>query len=974
MPKFGRLSARIAHKLTMAEICQGNQRQKYLWVILFCALVGIGGGLYYFGAYSVKRTPATKQPPFPALNKLATANPDLTLRADQPIWFNQPMLPATQVVLFRHDFTVAEALTESSLLIFADTRYEVWLDGRWLGRGPARFSRTRHEYDQYSTGHLDTGRHLLAVLGQWAPNIRRSESTVPHLVAHLQGSINQQLQVVTRTDQQWKALAIDAWRTDATPVHTWQLLGPTELLDLRLLPSDWMQPNFDDRAWPYATQSELAPTIAYLPRSIPFLANVPIAAKVIDAGRLSPGRLFGQLTSANAAPYDLSLTARQLTTFTLEMLVEPRTNLPMTTTLDGKRLTWRNAGATRPDVRLATTSITPGPHQLTLAAIPPEGLPFAISEQNLTLSTLPFGQGNQAGRRLLLAEPVHQSDQVTVSPGQQTGALNLLFQRAPTYVVLDLGRTVHGRLTVDVTGPSGTLVDIGWDERLLANTLRPLPYPGTLNPEWNQTDSWILDGQTRPIHTIDARAGRYILIAVWGNAPVKFENLQVYEERYPVTQRGWFHSSNARLDAIWQVGVDTAYPSMQDAYADPWRERGQWWGDAYVTDHVNQVAFGDTALLRRGLLFLAEAAVDGQIPAFAPNSDGSHLLDYAMLWVQSLHDYLRLTDDVAFGTELYPTLARFMDRLEQMRNANTGLLELPKDHWSKTALLDWQGFHSRYGQSTALNALYVGTLRAAAESADKLGHPAAALHWRTVATQTQTAINQHLYMPDQAKYATTIFANRLITPTTHAQAWPLAFNVTPEDKKEKVVAALLNPFKIEIFGMYWVLEGLGNAGHIEDATRLIELYYGRLLDQGATTWWEHWDSNLSYRAALSHSWGSSPTWFLTTRVLGAVRVGPNRWVVQPAFAGVDYAMGAVPLQNGELTVRWRKESCQWKKLDIDAPVASGGEVILPLQKTTKITLNRQVIWPKPKERQSDHLQLALPGGHYHIELFSVCSS
>ena len=47
---------------------------------------------------------------------------------------------------------------------------------------------------------------------------------------------------------------------------------------------------------------------------------------------------------------------------------------------------------------------------------------------------------------------------------------------------------------------------------------------------------------------------------------------------------------------------------MTDAYMDtPWRERGQWWGDVYVEERVNQAVFGDTQLVRRGILLMAEA-------------------------------------------------------------------------------------------------------------------------------------------------------------------------------------------------------------------------------------------------------------------------------------------------------------------------------------------------------------------------------
>jgi hypothetical protein len=232
----------------------------------------------------------------------------------------------------------------------------------------------------------------------------------------------------------------------------------------------------------------------------------------------------------------------------------------------------------------------------------------------------------------------------------------------------------------------------------------------------------------------------------------------------------------------------------------------------------------------------------------------------------------------------------------------------------------------------------------AADIAGRLNDTASADQWREQAQEVKHQINDLLYLDDQRRYATSILAGNQVAPTTHAQAWPLAFQVTPGDRVERVAAALLDPFRVEIFGMYWVLEGLGNAGHIDEAVRLIEEHYGRLLDQGATTLWEHWDSNQRYRAALSHGWGGSPTWFLTTRVLGAQRTGSTQWIVQPAFASVEWAAGALPLSAGDLQVEWQRPSCSERRVTVNAPIGSSGEILLRTDKLVDLQLNGITAW------------------------------
>ena len=67
---------------------------------------------------------------------------------NHPVWAHTSNPASHEVGLFRHTFTLDERLESAELVIFADTRYEVWVDGSWVGRGPARFSRTTQEVER----------------------------------------------------------------------------------------------------------------------------------------------------------------------------------------------------------------------------------------------------------------------------------------------------------------------------------------------------------------------------------------------------------------------------------------------------------------------------------------------------------------------------------------------------------------------------------------------------------------------------------------------------------------------------------------------------------------------------------------------------------------------------------------------------------------------------------------------------------
>ncbi len=871
---------------------------------------------------------------------------------DLPIWPHASQPAAHEVAFFRLQINLSEPLTNASLHLFADTRYQAWLDGAWLGRGPARFMRTYREYDVLALGSLAPGEHTLAVLVQWAPEDRRSESVRPMLQGHLQGLNPTGQPVLMRSGPGWQAVLSTAWQKNPAPIHEWNLVGPTELLDLSRLPADWTTVSYPHADWPpavvvdpYTAVPPLkapASQVTYRPRSISFLIEKPVQVTLLDAGRLSPGLRIAELpagTPGGAGVFRISAT----TVFTLETLSE---NVPPPSerlVLDGSTPPWQAVGPTRPDVYQAVVTLSSGQHILGYNP-PVQGITFAFSTANLSSYPADFGPNNNAGRRTLLADYASDPATVIVTGTQVTSDnLSLRFDASPAYAVLDLGQVTLGRLTATVSGPAGTVIDIGWDERLLDGTLRPLPYRGSLFPSWNQVDSWTLDGTSRTLTTIDARCGRYIIIAVWGPGPVWLDDLQVYAEEYPLTQNGSFSSSDPLLDQIWQVGADTVNLNMHDAYADPWRERGQWWGDGFVVDQVNAAVFGDTSLLNRGLLFMDLAFEESLAPGIAPHNHDLQMLDYAMLWVHSLDSYTnRSADSAQLVNTTYATLRQFMHNLASFENPSTGLLDLPQTHWSETAYIEPLADHSRYGQSTALNALYYGTLLQAAGLAAQAGDETQAAAWQQRAQAVRSSLNELLYVESEGRYLTNIYQGTSYPPTPQAQAWALAYGLPPEENNDAVAAALLELLSpdpaqpnVEIYGFYWVLEALGQSGHSAEALELIKSYYGRMLGLGATIWWEWFTSDQNPTQALSHGWGSAPTWFLTTYVLGARQVSPEAWVVKPSFTGLDFASGTLPMPQGALQVAWHASAClpggiRSLDLQIEAPPGTHGQVQLPL--------------------------------------------
>ncbi len=935
------------------------------------------------------------------------------------IWVHDEEPAPHEVALFKHSFLTEHILAEGELQIFADTRYQVWLDGNWIGRGPARFMQNWREYDVYPIEIGSPGEHTIAVLVQWAPNTRRSESVTPGLQARLLDRSGLQTVTITQTNSNWLGVLSPAWRQDAADIAPYNLIGPSELLDFRLYPEDWLFPGDTDNTWHSVFHKDITSNLSgllprkpqvvadmtdenlsyveitagsntvdplsihYQPRSIPAPGETPVDYSLLDAGDLHPGFLIGEILPGSAIPYEIPFEASEQTTFTLELVSDsiPDSQLIQ---IDNSDTTWQYWGEDRPDVIFSQFTLEKGAHKLTFNSIPELGHTFAVSSTNLVFPFFPFEQGLHAGRRLLLAEPVSNSNVADHEIESSTG--NIQIQSTPAYLVLDLGRSLQGRLVAEIDAPAGTIIDIGWDERLY-NDQRPLPYPGSLYPEWNQVDSWIADGTVRKLTTLDTRTGRYILITIWGEKPVTLRQLKILEERAQVEQIGSFSSSNPELDSIWSIGVESILINLNDAYTDtPWRERGQWWGDAYVEDQALSVSLEDNGLLRRGLILMAQAMQVNKAPGMSPNNGGLHLLDYSMLWVHSLSEYLVRTGDQSLAYELYPSLLSFMDYLESLEAVPTQLIELPKLHWSGTAYIDVRCPNCRYGQSTPINSLYVSTLLHAARIADSQSDTQRALSWRDKAATIRTSINTYLYIPEENRYATTLYEGQLINAGPHAQAWALAYGVPSEEQVPNVVSALLELLSsdptapnLDIYGMFWVLKGLGETGYIQEAIDIIESYYGYLLDLGANTWWENFMANSFRYNSFSHGWGVAPTWFLSTYVLGFKQISPNRFELTPAIGYLKSAEGKIPFANSHISIAWRQTTCQGYELEVQADPGINYELNLPITNFTRSiylegSLNNKIadFYSAGLSTPTSQIKIPLQGGYYKIIVENSC--
>jgi alpha-L-rhamnosidase len=217
------------------------------------------------------------------------------LRASM-IWTAE--LPAPKAWLFagfRRDFELDEIPAKAAFQIFAYTRYQLFVNGEYVGRGPNRYENKRPEYDEWDLqSRLRKGRNLIAVLVRrdYSPAISsdfsangfsRIEYHEPGMTALLElGSADGQTTVIA-TDSQWRGFSEPAYQAP----QGFHYSSIPEFIDFRRSRGEWTSPEFDAQALPRASRvdtSDAASWPVIHPRTIPLLRESEIPFTVEAKG------------------------------------------------------------------------------------------------------------------------------------------------------------------------------------------------------------------------------------------------------------------------------------------------------------------------------------------------------------------------------------------------------------------------------------------------------------------------------------------------------------------------------------------------------------------------------------------------------------------------------------------------------------------------------------------------------------------
>ena len=470
--------------------------------------------------------------------------------------------------------------------------------------------------------------------------------------------------------------------------------------------------------------------------------------------------------------------------------------------------------------------------------------------------------------------------------------------------------------------PSGTLYDFG---RETFGYLKVLGLQGTVRVYYGESREEALDSDhcetldvltstvDRDFATASSKAFRYVFIAPEADATYTDVLMDYEYAPFDDAHSGSFRCSDDEINRIWDVAAYTMDLTTREFFMDGIkRDRWTWSGDAIQSYLMNYYLRFDAECVKRTIRQLR-----GKDPVTAHVNT---IMDYTFYWFKSIHDYYEYTGDVAFVREMWPRMVTLMDYVEGRLNSE-GMAEGQPDDW---IFVDWVDFpmHKR-GVLCFEQILLMKALETMALCAKLLGINKS--DYRVKAEGLRNKVNQTFWSYDHKAYFHAIeegTINRQITkfPNMFAILYGLAYE---EQRREIMQSVMLNaaiPAITTPYMRFYELETLCMDNRQTQVLQEMRDYWGGMLREGATTFWEKYVPTESgrqhlamygrpYGKSLCHAWGASPVYLLGKYYLGVrpTKPGYKEFEVRPALGDLDWMEGDVPTPHGMIHVRMDRQ-------------------------------------------------------------------
>ena len=455
--------------------------------------------------------------------------------------------------------------------------------------------------------------------------------------------------------------------------------------------------------------------------------------------------------------------------------------------------------------------------------------------------------------------------------------------------LVDLGKEIIGSLKVNLQSLLNQRVTILMGEQLQDDG--HVRHHLAAGPDY--VENWTFVKGQNQFTTLQVKNFRYIeLVGFQGNLNENDIDGWAIEQPFE-SQESAFDSDNDLLNREYEMSKYTIKATNQDVYVDSQaRERRPYEGDLLVNGNTSFVVSSKYSLNRHSMDYLIDN------PTWP---EDYKLYSIEMAW----QDYLYTGND-EFLKNRYTDLTYKLNRGKNEESFDgasqdfKGSLKNTKgvDNFDEEVglvtndgLIDWpiperDGFvEGEY--NTPFNAIFYGAYLSMSKIADVVGHHADADHYRSRAARIKKELINRMYDPETGRFYDSMNKDLSINKHTshHATAYALCYGVyTDQQMADKMSRFVANDGKFvgSIYFIYFMLKGLIDSGHADDAVRLLtnpddrkdqKTFAAILNTLKATIAPEAWSNHYKPNMTMSHPWGATPG---LTIVQGIMGINPTK--------------------------------------------------------------------------------------------------
>lgn len=888
------------------------------------------------------------------LAKMAVMQPSFAQNpapAASYVWTDETGEGRQVYVYFRNEFNLESQAEKAEINLYASSRFAIWINGTYINFGPIRSYPKHPYYDTFDIApFLKKGQNVISVKAML--NGMETFQLPYHTGAFIAwGEIKAGKQDISlATPGNWLCREARGYHPQA-PRFSFAK-GPIEVFDAKLEPDDfrstvitldnWETPvllknqkaygPLMQRTIPYLMQDMVKPkfTVARLDISTRetiyhfdvvgndrmhanYGANAPIlgytylyspSEQKVTAGfswgnfwlngeRMEmisdPSKPFRNNTTLNLKKgWNLLFTRQQLLWGSLHTMVALPDLAELAVSANKKMddpVSWKFAGPLLPEENQRTGDLSK----------PVE------NPENLKLEWTEYGAGNG------MANPAREISWLD-GTRQPVDPLKVSDFEIPTgkdqAYIFDLGGIHLGRIFVEADAPAGTIMDLTWSEDL-RDSLVTL-YKRT---QINAVARFISDGRQQYFETFKPYGLRYLQVTIRNhNRPVTLHQTGIIRQEYPFEKRGSFTCSDPLMNDIWEMGWRSLLPCSEDSYTDtPFRERGHYAGDLFPQFALTLATAGDPLLAKHTIRMIT----DMYEKTYRHEEEVRHA-DYPVINILVAGWVIRMYKDWDFARELYPIFNRFLEGCYERKGAD-GLFH------TNRVFFEWIEIDKEATLTSYQTNIYAA-FHEMAFLANKLGMDADALKYRKWADETATMIRSKFWDAAAGNFYDGIKDGKFLeTRFPGSSAYPSLWAVTTSGQDEQIMEyftdALINigsPVNRKQlttpYGGFYALASLYRNGNAALAEQFIRKHWGKMVLEANDLTWE--DFNRSDHSTMSHAWSASPTYYLSSEVLGVnlgfpLQLDPDTIYIMPQSETLEWARGVVPHPTGEVFVGWR---------------------------------------------------------------------